>query len=462
MLAKSNSRIRFILLAWLASLALIACNLPGSGGQSDDSAPTSPSTANEPGSSLIFKAVDSPDQAVQSCPGGMTTIQADLSSAGVIIKEIVIRARPVEDESGQSGEWLEWTMQPTGENRYQAELELAEAVSSLPGANRVEYWLTAVDEQDNETYWPEGKDTYASLPVEACAELAQPTSQQQAPEYAVHDYGASPTSLQYGGCGPTTVTFSIVIQGFQLVDSVEVKTSWFSQGGDLVSSEHQLTDQGPAQDYPGSHEYATTIDLGPLAQQDFQGDSGQVGWNIYTYRQGQETMEYPLGGPPQLNLSPCPGGFVPVPTATQPIIVIPLATATPPILINPGLLAYSQGEQNMPVGATFDLDEGELGLGGPFLAADFHLDNSNQLYLGAIDPFEGAAFGWFGDSKPSKAQCQNTALSGGRQTIQWPDYQDEYFCYQTNADRYGWLRVDVWVSLPLNERRLEFSWFTFP
>lgn len=43
----------------------------------------------------------------------------------------------------------------------------------------------------------------------------------------------------------------------------------------------------------------------------------------------------------------------------------------------------------------------------------------------------------------------------------WPDMQDTYFCYETSDGCTGWLRIDLWVSLPLAERRLGFGWGTY-
>ncbi len=151
-----------------------------------------------------------------------------------------------------------------------------------------------------------------------------------------------------------------------------------------------------------------------------------------------------------------PGGFV--------VTVLPSPTAK---LIKP----YSNGqEDNLQEWNFFDLDEGRR-LSSFSAVADFQLYPGNDPYQDQIRPFNGASFGWFGAGEPnqawpegappSQAECNAIEHVSSPITILWPEMQNTYFCYRTNAGRPGWLRVDVWVSLPQSERRLVFTWLTW-
>ncbi len=160
--------------------------------------------------------------------------------------------------------------------------------------------------------------------------------------------------------------------------------------------------------------------------------------------------------------APIPATLVPSPTPTQLVLVLPTATPTPMTFGLPPSVYYSQGqEEDMRELNFFDLDEGKRYTSFN-LNADFQLHPGDDPYQDDIRPFNGALFQWFGP-KPIKEEC--AAISGSQFTesitILWPEMKDSYFCYVTSDGRVGWLRVDVWVSLPINERRLIFTWGTF-
>ncbi|GEM_PF-5074993 len=168
--------------------------------------------------------------------------------------------------------------------------------------------------------------------------------------------------------------------------------------------------------------------------------------------------------------TPTPMEVANPPTATPTtvnFVVTPLTTPTVPVMVPP----YSSGEENnLREWNFFDLDEGTR-FTSFNLNADFQLYPGDDPYLDQIRPFNGATFAWFGandptatwpdGAPPSFSDCKALEHTGDPLTIQWPDMENTFFCYKTSAGRRGWLRVKVWVSLPINERRLLFQWVTW-
>lgn len=452
-------------------MLLAACNVPSFDTDQPAQIET-PAVDSVDANQLAITGVTASAGQLSTCPDGAITIQAQLDPGQSSVGGVTLRYRELSGEPPAAGDWQDAPMIVSSDGEgltYSADL----AASSDPDSVVVgiEYWVVAVDANQTEVYWPAGKDSYASIPVSAC----QDATNAPETEFEVHEYGPSTSAVQYGGCATSGVTFEIIIGGAQDVESAEVKTTWLTGQGLNAGQTYPLQDTGPAEGYPNAQRFAADVDLASGAQQNLNGQAGNLGWNIYVHRSGGQTSEYPNGGPPVIVVAPCPvvDGttptptkplvIVPLPTATKPLVIVPLPTATSPtILINPAVLVHSQGEETMKEGQFFDLDEGQLANGGPFAAGDFHLDAGDDPYLDDIDPLPGAYFGWYGAQKPTKAQCENTLKSVASQTIQWPQQQGSYYCYETNAGRTGYLGVGLWVSLPLNERRFEFTWVTYP
>lgn len=161
-------------------------------------------------------------------------------------------------------------------------------------------------------------------------------------------------------------------------------------------------------------------------------------------------------------------GVTVLPTPTEVVLILP--TATPTSLPVADASIYSQGQvEAVQEWNFFDLDSGGL-YTSCNLNTDFQLYPGDDPYLDQIRPFNNAYFGWFGSGEPTKARPQGgpptkdeclILMAKTPLTIEWPEFKDTYFCYRTSEGRYGWLRVDVWVSLPLSERRLMFTWRTY-
>ena len=167
----------------------------------------------------------------------------------------------------------------------------------------------------------------------------------------------------------------------------------------------------------------------------------------------------PIPVTPWASSTPIP--VTPWASPTPTTMVVALPSPTPTLLIAADVLHSTGQEDNMREWNFFDLDEGKL-YTSVNLKVDFQLaPDDEDPYLGVIRPFNKAGFGWIGeDGPPSKADC-NIVMAPIPFTIEWPDYQGVYFCYATADGRIGWLRIDVWVSLPLSDRRLVFTWATF-
>lgn len=301
--------------------------------------------------------------------------------------------------------------------------------------------------------------TAAPPAVESPMEPEAAEAESTAPEYAMLNYGASPTSMRYGGCEPTAVTFEIITEGSERVESAAVEVIW-ARGSSLAGrSQHALADEGPSQDAPSAHRFAAAVDVASDAAEHLAGEPGSLGWSISVELTDGSSLQYPQGDPNLIQFEPCPEEVATTPTEPSIANPQPTPTATTPVVRGP--LVHSHGQQTLREGETFDLDEGEVGPGGLFPAGDFRLDEGDDPYLDDIAPFENAYFGWHGAEQPSIGDCGNTLKANFPQTILWPEQETTYYCYETNEGRAGWMRIDVWVSLPLNERRLEFGWFTW-
>ncbi len=339
----------------LASLGLLAaCNIPDI--EELNSPLTEQPTATD-FSGIRVQGVTLSQPQLEACGDAGLSLLAQTSPPDLPVENVRLQYRFVAGDLPAKGSWHETRMELSDRaGQYEATLDSLgqEALDYLEDAtSNVEYWIVVVDKRGEETVWPEGKEVFASFPVIACQGIAGPAETPQAQTFQVVDFGASPASIQYGGCAPTDVTFELSLEGHQLVDSIEVKTTWYA-GGDLAeSNDHPLEDQGPDPNNPGARRFATTLDFGLDANAQLEGGSGAIGWNIYVNPAEGETMEFPLGGPPTVAVSPCgeaTGGDIAAnPTATPtlgPIIVLPLITPTPTSLSLIPLPLFSLAGQN--------------------------------------------------------------------------------------------------------------------
>ncbi len=69
-----------------------------------------------------------------------------------------------------------------------------------------------------------------------------------------------------------------------------------------------------------------------------------------------------------------------------------------------------------------------------------------------VDPRNGTEMRFAGGDMPSKADCEGMSLSGSTIDVD----PGRYYCYQTSADRYGWLHIDS-----ADQISLRFDWGTF-
>lgn len=449
----------------VVALSLSACNI---------SQPESPSEAQDSSgdelpvaSAAAFTEVTLSHSVLQTCAGVDLSVLATLDSAA---ESVTMRYRINGFSADRSSDWLEVVLQQAAqEAQYQASLpELgvqAEAVLGGEGG-AFEYQLVARSAGDQESVWPSGIEPVLSLPIEPCGGGEQG---EESAEYTVHQYGPSSEVAGYGPlCTPHQVTFEIVIGGADQVESVTLQYQYYAPADDpqvIKAFEVQMPAGDPDPNYPEAGRFALEVDVDSEASTYMEGDSGFLGWNIYVKRDDQQVFEYPVGGPPMIEVNSCVQddlGVVPNPTSTPlGLVVVPLATPTPGLIIGTIVLYESQGEMlDMREGEYFDLD---AGVKSGFInnQVDFQLHEGNDVYLDDIKPVNFAYFGWHGEDAPSKADCEGTLKAISAQTIQWPNMQDSYFCYETNEGRTGWLKVQIWVSLPLNERHLEFSWGTF-
>jgi hypothetical protein len=444
--------------AVLVALALSACNLSvsESPSTSDDSAPDALQVAAAPS----FTEVVLSHSVLAACAGVNLSVEAMFESPA---EGVSMRYRINGFSADRSSDWLEVVLQQddaqTDAFHYSTVLQelgaQAEAILAGQGGS-FEYQLVAKG-SGQETVWPAGVEPLLSLPIESCESAV----------YTVHDYGPSSTQAGYGPtCTPHQVTFDIVIEG--QVESATLQYQYYAPADEpqvIKTFEVQMPASDADPDYPNSGRFAVEVDIDSEASSYMEGESGFLGWNIYVKRTDQQVFEYPQGGPPMIEISACESGDLgvgPDPTNTPlGLSVVPAATPTQGLIIGTVVLYHSQGELlDLREGEYFDLDEGATS-GFINNQVDFQLHQGGDVYLDDIKPVNLAYFGWHGEAAPSKADCEGTLKATIAQTIQWPDMQDTYWCYETNEGRQGWLKIQIWVSLPLNERRLEFSWGTF-
>jgi hypothetical protein len=123
-----------------------------------------------------------------------------------------------------------------------------------------------------------------------------------------------------------------------------------------------------------------------------------------------------------------------VPSPVIEVVIPPIQFEAIPLL----LLYKSSGTSvNIHDDTCFDLDDG-IGIGCGAGEADFKYDHTMILFMHhfRIDPRHGARFRLFGGSQPTSEQCQAVSLSTSEFEL-----EEKYYCYQTSAGKYGWLKV---------------------
>lgn len=333
----------------------------------------------------------------------------------------------------------------------------------IPPGSQIEFWVIAFDQSGAQHRYPDPSQAPDIVALAPCQDDGSVEAGQTEAPYTVVDYGASPAEVQYGpGCSPESVAFEIILHGSGSVESVWVNTTWMGPDGLSGETKRPMEDLGYTVEPAGARRYGVEIEIEGEADANLHGEYGQLAWNIYVEKTDGAVLEYPVGGPPVVAVEYC-GVASATSTPGGPIIVLPIVTPTPTqgFIIVPGLLVHSQGSQEALRELNFfDLDAGTL-FQGTNGQVDFQLHPGDDVYLDDIRPFNGSYFGWYGQDQPNKADCQNTLKANASMTINWPEMKDTFFCFETSDGRTGWLRIDTYVSLPLPERRLAFSWTTY-
>lgn len=400
-----------------------------------------------------------------ACSGEGITIRARVNLAGAELDHARLEYRAVADSEGawQPGRMVQ-VSQEQGSVALELDLERFWPEESSPSS--LQFAVVAADSSGQETRWPATEGEYSAVSILPCDPDQDVQASGTELPYELVDYGVSSSEAGYGpGCEPKTVTFEIVLQGWSSVDSVWVNTTWMGNQGVAETIERPMADMGFVTEPEGARRYTFDLNIESEAPTNLGNESGQLGWNIYVRMTDNQVMEYPVGGPPIVAVQSCVNDDVGAnPTSTLgPIIAIPLITPTPTqgIVLIPILPYQSLGqEDNMQELNFFDLDSGTL-YGSFNGQIDFQLHPGDDPYLDNIRPMNGSYFGWYGEDQPTKTHCENTLKATSSTTINWPDMEDTFFCYETSDGRTGWLRVDLWVSLPLAERRFGFGWGTY-
>ncbi len=114
----------------------------------------------------------------------------------------------------------------------------------------------------------------------------------------------------------------------------------------------------------------------------------------------------------------------------------------------------------MKEGWYFDLDSAQIKTSS-FSNADFEIYEGDDPYLDQFRPVNGSYVGWYGEDQPSKSDCTSTLKSASPMTIEWPEREGTYYCFETSEGRQARLKLIRWVSLPLSERHIAFEWATW-
>jgi hypothetical protein len=143
------------------------------------------------------------------------------------------------------------------------------------------------------------------------------------------------------------------------------------------------------------------------------------------------------------------------------ILAVPSATSVPTLglVIVADVVHDSGSNLTLDHDGLVDLDTGNL---NPRQGtADFQMTSGDDPYLDNLVPMNGSYIGWYGaGSQPGKAGC-NILMAAAPMPLNWPDNEDTYYCHVTSSGLTGWLQVHTYVSQPLSERRLIFSYTTY-
>lgn len=308
--------VRATVFGLLLAVSLASCNAPGL----NTSAPTqtaaqatktpvpgqteAPAT-NAPGQgSLTITDVSTSADHWATCPGRPFVIQARLDTGGASVASVTLNFRLLSGDPSTPGDWQTLPMDVTEHMpglTYSA--DLASAVEPGPAVVGIDYWVEADGADQGKVTWPASKNSYESVPVSPCeTQLSTPTA-----EFGVDgQWGPSASAVQYGSCATSVVTFQIVLNGAQQVQSVEVKTTWQTAQGPGAEASYPLAAMGPSADYPGATRYAFDVDLAPGAEKNLGGGSGTLEWDIVVGLANGQTDEFQAGNPPAISVSPCP------------------------------------------------------------------------------------------------------------------------------------------------------------
>jgi hypothetical protein len=331
-----NSSIwRLILILPLVALtAGCSVPLPPEAGQTPATAtptPVGPDDIAQPENPPTF-VEDNHHAVFLACPGEGLNLLASYEIEPEGISHVVIFHRLNGGTPQTTSAWDESVMAPEGIldalNHFRFLLpSLGQDAADLFGdqAGVFEYRFQAVDNDSYISFWPAPEGALAEFPIEPCP--------QEAESYSVHDYGVSSTQAGYGpGCSPTELTFEVILTGLGLVGDAWLRYEYLDAGYVMQgqSMEVPLVHTGEGQGYPGSARLAATVDVGAQANGYLTGQDGYLSWNMYVQVSGQQTYEYPLGGPPVVAIESC---LEPTPTPLRLIPIFPTSTPTPFFLI---------------------------------------------------------------------------------------------------------------------------------
>jgi len=322
-----NRRLALVLLLVIVTTG---CNGPippveGLPVPTDTPTPVGPDDIGQPGNPPTYVESNLPDSLL-ACPGEGLNLVASYDIEPEGMAHVVIRYRLNGGSPATTSAWQEHVMAPEGIlaalDHFRFEYpdlgqDAADLFGGQPGV--FEFNLQAVDNDGEVSYWPAPQGELAEMPILSCPQAQE--------NYQVHDYGVSSQQAGYGpGCSSTELTFEVVLSGYGLVQNAWLRYEYSDAGNVIASPSFELplqnTGEGPG--YPGSTRLAANLDVGAEANSYLAGQDGFLSWNMYVQVSGQQTYEYPLGGPPMVAIESCMA-----PTATAFFLIPLFPTATP-------------------------------------------------------------------------------------------------------------------------------------
>ncbi len=418
----------------------------------------------------------------QCMPEGLE-VDATVAQDPSGISGVVMRYRLVGDSPNQETGWLETALSLVGdageEFTYSSVLpQLGDQAMDLfdDGWGSLDFQVLATDGAGNQSAWP-ANDPHSSLVVSPCDLVT---------DLDLLDGDLSEQFTGYGpGCSPSSTTFSLMLGNYGSLEKAWVDLRYYTgefDGPQEPASEPMeliLVGMGESEEFPGVQTFSAVVDIQQAGNTYLGGQDGLLHWRMYAKDVEGGVESWPPGDSQPVFIESCELGLASQASATPtfgPIIAVPLVTPTsgqlglaplPTATPTLGLILVADAIEAQASDVTMfhdtyiDLDTGTLlqSAGGN---ADFWMASVDDPYLDYLITMNGSYIGWYGQgSQPGKQGCIGTLKSTSSMMVDWPDHKDSYYCYETSEGRQGWLKVQTFVSQPLFERRLIFSFTTY-